>query len=672
MVILSRPTTALYDNMSVSLIDNTVVEEVTTSVEEVPPQVNFLIPVVMPSGATNTMELFRDGEDSLFERYHATPNSKKYGFGPDMIKLILESGTGAGVYTVNLRGKTARLANLVCLMKWKIEKDVPYTQEIDGQTVQMYYDPEASNPGATITTEEIAGGEIVRDVLHVKFENVHFDDLTNWPSLYDKMSTLASTATTDENDNVTYSEDDDGYHTIPCFAVTYRGAGEFGNNVYFRLQPIYSEYDGNMYYKTHLWNGSRIISTDEGFSFDLDAGKAYNKDYYIETIFNNQFPTMRYVTSSENQDMVNIFKQFLFTPEGYLNNPDESDIPFRLIDPFNACLASEVNSRVRNTLFAIQIDEGSIDSNLTNAFKLEGGFDGTETDDELYESLFRKEIIEDITDPLRYRIVLIPDIGYNHDTQDAILNMVEPTPSADEESQERQYFARAMLMAGDTTSFQTGIIDRNGRFSGNLPNLSLLFKYQSPMKFNALTSRTERFPASYIMLSMLLEHWRRNSSFLMPFAGYSTVSTSFIDETMPYPPNEKRTMDSFTAARINAFKKDWRTGVYMGDQMMCTEFRSDQTEFSVALLVSMILHDIAQIVHMNHMGFNEEADVQRLQKAIDTTILPYYSSVVTSLVATVSKAGNRGINRYKNRIDVHINPKDILRSTDVYLYLDEE
>lgn len=210
MLILDQANTYGFSNTVVKVIDQTY-EEVASERATTPvPEFNVLIPTVQAVGVTNAVELYQPGDVDGYVRTHGNPNALKYGFGPDFIHGILERGNSrVGVYTINLRGPSATMANVVVLMKYRVEEDVPYT-DADGN--QYYVD---ENNQLTIDPTD---NPVVRNVLHVRFETAMVENCKKWTDLLAGLNAL-------------YSEepDDEGYRTIPWWGVMYRGASAYAN-----------------------------------------------------------------------------------------------------------------------------------------------------------------------------------------------------------------------------------------------------------------------------------------------------------------------------------------------------------------------------------------------------------------------------------------------------------
>ena len=443
MLVLDQDKSYSFSNMTVKITDNTVLRDDTTTTTQETPDFNVLIPIHVPVGTTNSLELYYPGEINRYLNAHGTPNCLKNGFGADAIYAALTSGAEVGVYTINLRGASATFANAVVVMKYKVEKDVPYT---DTTGAPYYYDKNGQ-----LTTSPTENTPVVRDVLHAKFELQYVANCKKWVDLYKKMNSLVST-----------TPDESGYQSMPIFAVMYRGASTFGNNVYMNLVPKTAEYDGNTYYTATVFDGINSIESSRYMSMDVNSGKKYNDSYFIETQFNAEYPTLRMMTAESIQDLYDLVNPYLYTIDEFIAgtqaNPAKS---FAAVDIFGA------------NEFAFVTDEDSLDMQAANAVILQGGSDGTETPDELFKDFFGGKILEDISSVLRYRVTYIPDLGYDEDTKKEIVKLVKL----------RNRMTTARLMVGNET-FESAIVDHQSNYYENMPNVSLIAKCQSLMIFN--------------------------------------------------------------------------------------------------------------------------------------------------------------------------------------------
>lgn len=618
---------------TLKVIDQTAVDEDFSSVEREIPEFNVLIPTVQAIGTTNKMELYWPDELSRYLRNHGNPNHLQYGFGPDFITAVLNRPSAkVGVYTVNLRGPSATIANVLVLMKYRVEPNVPYT---DGSGNQYYKDADGQ-----LTTNYVEGGEIVRDVLHVKFVSTHLDDLKSWRGMHSAL-----------NSSVSDVEDDEGYRTLPWFGVLYQGASAWANNTYFSLVPSVAEYDKNTYYTIKLFNGVQMKVTEPIYSFDRDAGSKRDLNYFIETKFNEVFPTMRWMAAEDSDRITELFNQYLYSVNDYLNGTmDAPTAKFSSVDPFTV-----------NT-FGIVVDDGSINSQLTNAFKMEGGFDGTETRDELFEMFFRGKIITDITSPLCYRIPFIPDIGYDQPTKDAIKWLIG----------KRLRTTSASIMLGNTDSFQSAVIDHQANWTDDNPNIHQITWRQAPMYFNEYTRRTVVTPTAYFDLIAILDNMITWGNPFHPCAGANCRYTGYVEDTIPFPEEEPSYIGSLTKARINVVMHDNQPGAYVADQLMNTRDFSDETELNNAFIISCMIYDLIDLVHRNHFKFNETDQVRQFNDAIDSKINRKYAEHSASISATVTRLGTVGRSRYTNKITVRVDLKDINRNTDIELILVDE
>lgn len=631
MLVLDQANSYPFANMVVKITDNTVITDDTDSGARETPSFNVLVPTVVPVGPTNVLELFYPGEKNTYINRHGKPNAIKYGFGQYFITGVLErSSAQVGVYTINLRGESATTANILVLMKYRVEEGVPYTDS-DGNP---YYIDE----NGQLTTSPTNATEVVRDVLHVRFDTAHVDECKKWTDMNNAMNSLVSDV-----------EDEEGYKTLPVFGVMYRGASDFGNNVYFNMTPKTAEYDGNMYYAVTAFDGVNTISTDAVMSLDLDAGAKYNTSYFMETLFNNQFTNLRFMAANSISDIYEVFNKYLYTLEDYIagttNAPSKS---FPEVDIFNC------------NEFAVVVDQNSLNTQLTNAFTLTGGYDGTETPDELYEKFFKGEILTDIRSVLRYKMHYIPDTGYNDATKAAIIDLIN----------KRSRMTSSTIMVGDSSAFASALIDHQANYFETMPNIRQLPKVQSAMMYDSeFTRRTLTYPATYFDTMALMDHFAKWTNYYQPFAGAECRWSGYIEDTMVYPTETPEFMNSLQTNRINCIMKDDRDGGYLSDQMMNTQFTSDQTEFNNAFLISNMLYDLLNLVHRNHFKFNEAEEVKQFQTAVNDCINEKYVQHSASISVEVYRKGTVGRAKSANVIKVTIDMKDINKFTDVELVL---
>ena len=631
MLVLDQDKSYSFSNMTVKITDNTVLRDDTTTTTQETPDFNVLIPIHVPVGTTNSLELYYPGEINRYLNAHGTPNCLKNGFGADAIYAALTSGAEVGVYTINLRGASATFANAVVVMKYKVEKDVPYT---DTTGAPYYYDKNGQ-----LTTSPTDNTPVVRDVLHAKFELQYVANCKKWVDLYKKMNSLVST-----------TPDESGYQSMPIFAVMYRGASTFGNNVYMNLVPKTAEYDGNTYYTATVFDGINSIESSRYMSMDVNSGKKYNDSYFIETQFNAEYPTLRMMTAESIQDLYDLVNPYLYTIDEFIAgtqaNPAKS---FAAVDIFGA------------NEFAFVTDEDSLDMQAANAVILQGGSDGTETPDELFKDFFGGKILEDISSVLRYRVTYIPDLGYDEDTKKKIVKLVKL----------RNRMTTARLMVGNET-FESAIVDHQSNYYENMPNVSLIAKCQSPMMFNEFTRRTVTVPAGYFDLVAILNHMYKWGNPFQPFAGALCRWTGFIEDTMNYPANDAQFLQSLYVSRVNVVMKDSEAGAYLADQEMNTVLTSDQTELNNAFLISSMLYDLVALVHRQHFKFNEAEEVRIFNENVNDIINQKYAPYSASLDVEVYRSGTIGFAKSRNIIKVTVDLKDISKYTDVEIVLTDE
>lgn len=626
--------TTIHPNIVINIDDRTIIRDDTRNAPDLP-RFNMLIPTVLPRGMTNTMEIYYPKEPNRYILAHGEPNPAKYGIGPSLIHYILNSNSGIGVYTINLRGEDATMANMIVAMKYRIDTDVPYTDD-EGNP---YYLAEDEN-GNRILTLEIGIDRIpvVRDVMHVKFVTSYVENCKSWTDVHSAMLNMTSDA-----------EDEFGYKTLPWFAVMYKGATSYGNDVYWQMTPRSSEADGNVYYSIQLFDGNQTVKTNSLISFDSNAGARYGEDYYIESGFNNTFQTLRFMTSESKDDIVDLFSKHLYTLDDIINGSDPS-IAFSRVDPF------AINE------FGIQLDDDSLDISRAKAFQLQGGEDGEMDRDKLFEDFFSHKIIPDLKSVLRYRFSYVPDIGYNETTKNLLVKFVE----------DRSRMTTSSIMLGSYESFISAAMQRRGDYYGDMPNIRILAKCQSPMRFDSWCRKTMRFPASYYDTIALVDHVERHAGVpYYPFAGAYARWKDFLDDTMVYPNETFEEIDELARARVNFVMRDKDDGAYISDQLTNINFESDQLEFNNILIISDMLYDLVDILHKNHFSFNENAEVATLREIVADEINTRYAQYSASLMVDVYREGNVGRAKSTNIVEATVDLKDINRFAKINLILVE-
>ena len=177
------------------------------------------------------------------------------------------------------------------------------------------------------------------------------------------------------------------------------------------------------------------------------------------------------------------------------------------------------------------------------------------------------------------------------------------------------------------------------------------------------------YPATYFDVMALVDHFIKWTNFYQPFAGAEARWTDFIEDTMQYPPKTTDFVNALYKNRVNVVMKDAKAGAYLSEQLMNTQFESDQTELNNAFLISNMLYDLVNLVHYNHYKFNEAEEVRDFNDAVNTQINKKYSPFSASLSCEVYRVGTVGRAKSRNKIKVTIDMKDISKYTDVELVL---
>lgn len=641
MLILDEANKYTFPNTVIKFVDETYWTE-TEDVALPIPRMNVLVPIHVERGKVNTMMLYKTGQAETFLKDFGSPDCVKNGFGADLVHDILNLSTEdtIGVWVCNVRGSDATAANVILLMKYRVETGVEVTTD-SGEA--LYITPTGEITTSPITTTETNAGvvttdneRLTRDVLHVKYTTEYVGDISKWTQSSAIMNRYYNVATTD----------DEGYYTIPLFMIVHSATSTYGNNCYFRLLPQISESDDKMYYSIDLFDGENVYNTDAIYSMDVNGGELIGENYYIEESFNDKFSgLMRFCSSDYFQDAMNMISEYMALDELTFSDID-------IFDPVDESGASLSTGYV--------VDPGSMDVTATKAFALAGGSNG-ESDadvDQLFTDFFNGNIITDIASVIRWRINYIPDIGYADDTVAAIKNLCA----------KRSRMTVCTIALGGST-FDSAISDHNTKHIANMPTMRQICALQHAMRYNEFKRRTIEYPAGYFDTLAFLRRVLSVGNPYSGFAGYNARWTDFIEETMTFMPEDAELMNRLDKARVNVLMKDASDGGYLSDQKMNTKLISDQTEFNNAMLIADMLYDLIDLIHRNSFNFNEPDDVENLQSLVSTKINTSYAPHAASLSTSVSKVGTTGKDKYTTKINVTVNLKDINKYANVEFVL---
>ena len=645
MLVFDESNNYTFPNVVINFQDNTYWQDREDVVLPIP-RFNVVIPIHVERGKVNTMVLYKTTQGDQFLRDFGTPNCVKNGFGPDLVYDILNASDedNIGVWVCNVRDVSATAANIILMMKYRVETGVEVTNAA-GEA--LYTTPSGEITTSPITTTESSAGTVtvdntrlVRDVLHVRYETQNVTNIAKWANAQEMMHQLYNTTTADEN----------GYYSIPLFMIVHSATSTYGNNCYFRFTPQISESDDKMYYGISLFDGANTYNTDPIFSFNIEGGATIGENYYIETNFNNQFGgLMRFVSSDYLADAMQMITDAM-SAEGL--SYDDIDI----FDPYTS------DGEAASTGYVL--DAGSMDVTTSKAFQLAGGSNGDPEKDDpdyLFEQFFAGNIVKDIASVIRWRFNYIPDVGYNDATIAQIKNLCA----------KRTRMTVCTIMLGGET-FDSAVSEHNTKHIDNMPTMRQICALQHAMMNNRFVRRTVEYPAGYLDTMAFIRRVVNVGNPYSGFAGYNARWTGFIDETMTFMPEDAELMNRLDKARINVLMKDASDGGYLSDQKMNTRLISDQTEFNNAMLIADMLYDLIDLIHRNSFNFNEPEDVELMQSLVSTTINTSYAPHAASLTTTVSKLGTTGKDKYTTRIVVTVNLKDINKYAIVDFILTDE
>jgi hypothetical protein len=597
---------------TIRVIDETQVVEIPQT-QPRPIDENILILGSFGMGTTNKPVQFYAGEGARFIEEFGAPNFRKNGVGHYIALEALNNNRNMGVLAVNLKPATATYANAAIVAKLKVTPDVAKTNESG--------DPLYLTPGNVETTESDGNTAIVRDVMTATYSVVSFANITRESQLQEAMTALRSDVA-----------DAEGFKTYPLVGFYYKGKGDFGNNINFRMLEYVSRYTGEYLYALDLFDGTKVVNLEDNSFFSDSA--VLTESVFIESIVNSANTSLRAVSANDIEDFYEALVPYL--------GPK-----LKKVDLFTA---EEYQYEVAST---------STDFTSVRAVRLDNGAEGLTADyANLVGDFFDGKIVDDIDSLIRYRIDVVPDLNFTNGEKAKLISFLN----------RRTYSTTAILMAGADT-LESAIVERETLFKGEYPSVLLIPNAQSPKFQDPYTKRAFTFPLIYFFMKSYCENYRTHANSFMPLAGPNARVTGFIEDTMLFPSTNEKLLDNLDKSRINVLRKDTMPGAYIYTQNTNTEMDSDSTELNNICILRSIIYDIVNMAHSKNYTFNDFEEVEKFDEDMTLTVRPKYSNYVSGIITKVGKKSLTGSGKNTNIINVTVNFKDLLKSIEANITL---
>lgn len=247
-------------------------------------------------------------------REFGNPNYKSFGQAAYNVDNALATGN-CGMYVLNLRPDTATYANVVIMIRFKVEDVTDDTEDTTvedttGESVDQEGD-ELKEPGVDEQTPidnssvdvaedlnaEDNGGTTEEEATPKKLVYSFYAKYIEGASTIDDLKAAASALTETE-------PDDNGYYNMPFVLLYAKGRGEYGNNIHLQFSNVteyvsddglFMEYDyatRHTYALTVMEPGDDgLVAREQGMgTFDVDGFDAtvdYGPSVYIEDVIND-------------------------------------------------------------------------------------------------------------------------------------------------------------------------------------------------------------------------------------------------------------------------------------------------------------------------------------------------------------------------------------------------
>lgn len=606
-------TNAPNPSVELRILNDTAMIPLASNIQD--PKWIALIPVFAPKGETNKAKLYRSGQGAQLMRDYGRPNIIKDGIAMDMAQMIL-SKNDTGVLLVNLRGADATSAVAFKTVKYKVQPNVPKNND---QGQPLYRTPE----GVT-TTVSTGNTAITIDVVTLKYEVVSSAGVKD-----------LKTARTALNALYTSTADAQGFKTIPIGAFFYRGNVAYGNNVTLRIADILDPVTKSVLFNVDVFNGESLerIASPMGFNPEDSIGTT---SMFFENVINKADTCISAVASNYIDDYIKIVKDALALDD-------------KLITKFNYLGGAGCQS--------LKFDPASKDLTAANAIVLQNGSDGDLTDKSLLiKSLLRGEIIKDIFNPIRYKIRLLPDIGYAKTSLADIAYFLK----------ERYGTVKAFLTCGDIDTYESALADYVSDFSKTkLDDALLLPGAAAAPRFNEYVRRNVNTAFVYYWLNAWLDKVTAIGNAYDTFAGGSALVAGFETGAITCPTYTQASLVSYYNAKINVPVANTESNVSMYSQLMATSDLSDASELNNSMLFQEITYRVLTLIHGRNYKFAEPKDVDEFKKDIELEITnplkPYVSSIEAQVYAGV------GFDRETMYVEIAVNSRNIAKRFKVSL-----
>lgn len=457
------------------------------------------------------------------------------------------------------------------------------------------------------------------------------------------------------------AEDEAGYTAVKLFTIAYRGRGEYGKNVRFRITTDTATDKNNSYknYNLQILRKEKVLELIENHSVTFvpesvyEGVSAYAEDELNDATAGSKYAVL-YVNAEGFQTLYDVYKAA---------NPDTT---FTFND-FDALLGIDKYTRDAIPNYEIEtastvtagVGETAVDLSVDIGIELIGGSDGTldaDTLNLLYKNAFAGKIDENIKSKNRYPSTFIFDANFDVSTKLEILKLAKLRTDC-----------MAVLDFGLNIATKASV---GAYFDENFDNLiddriCTLEPYCMKVR-DPHSQKTVTVTSTYWMASEYFIHINNWNGKHRPLAGNRFgIITGYIPDSV-YPVFDDdldvEMLDELADKHCNVAKYNQNQVIVRSMQNTAQLKLTALTEMNNVLILLDIKRDCERICAQNEYDFSEPEDIARFNVSMSTVTEKYAAAQVRSIGAYFDKnawEAERGI----LHLYVEIVNKDLVKTT---------
>ena len=442
--------------------------------------------------------------------------------------------------------------------------------------------------------------------------------------------------------NVSAEENDAGYTAVKLFTIAYRGRGEYGKNIRFRITTDKGSDKLNNYknYNFQIYRNEKFLEQLENFNVAFVPNAIYsNASIYIEDVVNDSAAGSSVVAMYVNAEGI----QTLY--DAYVSaHPDTT---FTL-DDFDPLLG--IDKYTRQAISGLKIEaaaevtpaagEIAVDLSVATGISLMGGSDGALSVananrqtvlDGLYLKAFEGKFDENIRSKNRYPATFIFDANFDIATKLAIVSLaVQRTDCV------------ALLDFGLDINTKASVETYyNTNFDGIIDTRVCSFEPYCMKVRDPYSQKAVSVTSTYWLASEYFTHINNWNGKHRPLAGnrFGIISGHINNSIYPVFDDDLdgAMMDELADKHCNVAKYNQNQVVVRSMQNTAQSKMTALSELSNVLILLDVKRDCERLCSQYEYDFSEPEDIMSFNAALSTITSKYAAAQVRSISAHFDK-----------------------------------